>query len=201
MRRLALLIAAAAVLGGCSGAPTPSTSATPARSPAAAATSTESPAVAALLARPLRLPTLAAGADCPRSPVTTHSPVVQPADEKGLGNAPLYPISFYAGEGVLQLREETPGPDGLYEIKVVWASIGGHPGVAVVRAGRVDAPGRARVKLYYAPDATRGDAVVFPLLDGPSDYPAATYVPGPGCYVWQIDGDGFSETVYFEVGP
>jgi hypothetical protein len=157
--------------------------------------------VVALLGRPLRLPTVAPGADCPRSPVTSHSPVVQPADEKGLGNAPLYPISFYANDGGLKLGDETPGPDGLYEIKVVWASIGGHQGIAVVRAGRIDAPGRARVKLYYAPDASRGDAVLFPLLDGPGDYPAATYVPGPGCYVWQIDGDGYSETVYFRVMP
>jgi hypothetical protein len=155
--------------------------------------------VVALLGRPLRLPTVAPGADCPRSPVTSHSPVVQPADEKGLGNAPLYPISFYANDGGLKLGDQTPGPDGLYEIKVVWASIGGHQGVAVVRAGRVDAPGRAAVKLYYAKDASRGDAVIFPLLDGPGDYPSATSVPGPGCYVWQIDGDGYSETVYFRV--
>lgn len=198
MRRLALLIVAAALLGGCSGAPAPSS---PAGTPAPVTNTgpTDSPEVAALLARPLRLPTLAPGADCPRSPVTSHSPVVQPADEKGLGNAPLYPISFYANDGGLRIGDETPGPNGLYEIKVVWASIGGHQGVAVVRAGRVDAPGRAAVKLYYASDASRGDAVIFPLLDGPGDYPSATSVSGPGCYVWQIDGEGYSETVYFRV--
>jgi hypothetical protein len=200
MRRLALLAAVAAVLGGCSGTPPTPAPSSAARTAAPASTgATDSPEVAALLARPLRLPTLAPGADCPRSPVTSHSPVVQPADEKGLGTAPLYPISFYANDGGLRLGDQTVGPDGLYEIKVVWASIGGHQGVALVRAGRIDAPGRAAVKLYYAKEASRGDAVIFPLLEGPGDYPSATSVSGPGCYVWQIDGEGYSETVYFQV--
>jgi hypothetical protein len=63
---------------------------------------------------------------------------------------------------------------------VVWASIGGHQGVAVVRAGRVDAPGRRRVKLYYAKDASRGDAVIFPLLDGPGGLPIGDVSLGAG---------------------
>jgi hypothetical protein len=198
------IVVAVLALAGCTGTPAPAPTVSPVPVPTALPTTpsaTADPTVAALLARPLRLPRLATGARCPRTPAVAHSPVVQPADTMGLGRAPLYPISFYAGSGGLSMPTDPPGPDGLYDIKVVWASIGGHAGPAVVRAGRVDGPGRALVRLYYDPAASRGDAVVFPLLDGPGDYPSGTFVSGPGCYVWQIDGTGFSETVYFEVTP
>lgn len=207
MKRLLLLCAATALLAGCSGAPaTTSPSSAPATSraagvpPTGVAATTDPAEVAALLARPMRLPSVAPGAQCPRSPTTTHSPAAQPADELGLGKAPLYPIAFYAGSGALKIGDETKGPDGLYEIKVVWASEAGKVSQAVVRAARVDGPGRAAVRLYYAPQNSRGDAVIFNIFDIPNDYPSGTFVSGPGCYVYQIDGADYSETVYFSVG-
>jgi hypothetical protein len=47
--------------------------------------------------------------------------------------------------------------------------------------------------------ASRGDAVVFPPTTYPSDFPAVTFVSGPGCYAYQIDGKGLEEVIVFRV--
>jgi hypothetical protein len=191
MRRLWPLIVVS-VLAACTGSPTP---------PAPTVSLPSSPAgptdkwgvpeaeIAALIARPMRLPKISPGAACPVSGVTERSPVAQPADARGLGKGPLYPITFYIGENAtLRLGQETAGPDGLHELKVVWATTTGYKGPVVVRLGRIDGVGRGNVRLFYDSTAARGDAVVFPPSDIPTDFPSSTNVSGPGCYAYQIDG-------------
>jgi len=155
--------------------------------------------VRALLARPLALRSVA-GQTCPVTPPQEHSPVAQPADSRGPGPGPLYPITFYLGEdSTLRLRG-TPGTDGLYGIKVVWASTPtGYHGPVVVRVDRVDGPGRGQVRLSYNPGASRGAATVFVIDNLPQDWPAFTYVSGPGCYAYQLDGQGFTQVIVFRV--
>ena len=188
-------------MAGCSGGSSsppgsPSISSTP-RAPSA----TDSADIRALLARPLVLPSVAAGQACPVKPAQMHSPVAQPADARGPGRGPLYPITFYLGEdATLHLRGETPGPDGLYAVKVVWASTtGGYQGSVVVRVGRIDGAGRGQVRLLYDPDASRGTAVIFVVGDIPNDWPSFTHVTGPGCYAYQLDGRTFTEVIVFRV--
>jgi hypothetical protein len=191
--RLPLL--AVLLLAACTGTPAPPVPSSPPAS-TAASTSIE----AALLARPLRLPRVAPGRPCPTSRATARTPVAQEADTNGLGTGPLYPIAFYIGNNAtLNLGQETPGPDGLYEMKVVWASSGAYRGPAVVRVGRIDGPGRGYVRLYYYPDASRGDAVVFPPESVPADFPSGTWVSGPGCYAYQVDGPEGTEIIVFRV--
>jgi hypothetical protein len=200
MRRLWPL-AGLALLAACTGSPSPGPTTGP--PPSAAVDPSEAAkeaTVQALLNRPLRLPKLAEGASCPVSAATERSQVSQPADARGLGQGPLYPITFYIGEdGTLRLGRETPGPDGLYELKVVWATSAGYRGPVVVRVGRLDGAGRGQVRLYYDSTATRGDAVVFPPSEFPSDYPSSTNVSGPGCYAYQIDGTDLEEIIVFRV--
>jgi hypothetical protein len=155
--------------------------------------------MAALLTRPMRLPSLAPGMTCPRSTPTSRSPFVQPADALGFGGAPLYPIGMYMNfDATLHLRDTTPSPDGLYEVKVVWANVP-YQGPVVVRVGRLDGPGRGLVRIHDNPAASAGDAVVFPLDRAVGDWPSSTFVSGPGCYAYQIDGAAFSEVVVFLV--
>jgi hypothetical protein len=176
--------------------PTPSV---PAAGPSATVPATEE-IVGSLLARPLRLPRIAAGAPCPVSGATARSPVAQEADARGLGTGPLYPIAFYIGENAtLQIGDQARGSNGLYELKVVWASTSGHPGPVLVRVGRVDGVGRAAIALFYEADSSRGDAAVFPLTASPSDFPSSTSVSGPGCYGYQIDGVNLEEVIVFRV--
>jgi len=151
----------------------------------------------------MRQPIVLAGEACPTSPVMTHSPVVQRGDEFGLGIAPIYPmIASSAGVAMpLRLDTVTMNSDGLYEIKIVWASSDDYEGPAVVRVGRLDGPGRARVLIYYDTAAARGDAVVFRVPAWPTEWPSGTQVSGPGCYAYQVDGVGFSELIFFRVVP
>jgi len=82
----------------------------------------------------------------------------------------------------------------------VWASTTGrHQGPVVVRVGRIDGAGRGQVRLIYDPNASRGTAVVFFVGSTPSDWPSSTYVTGPGCYAYQVDGSTFTEVIVFRV--
>jgi hypothetical protein len=194
-RLIPLAVAGLAVLAGCTATP-----AAPATHPPSMPASPAAAAVERLLARPLKVPTIAPGAPCPTSPATSRSPVAQPADGAGLGTAPLYPISFYLGpDATLELRGTTPAADGLYELKVVWASTTGYVGPVVVRVGRLDGAGRGRVEQLYHADASRGDAVVFELTDFPQDWPSLTRVSATGCWAYQVDGLTFSEVMVFRV--
>jgi hypothetical protein len=158
--------------------------------------------ITALLGRPMRLPTVAPGEPCPVSGTSVRSPSSQDSTANGLGTGPLYPTGFYLGAAAtLSIGERTVGPDGRYDLKEVWASTTstGYRGPAVVRVDRIDGPGEGHVELYYDPQASRGDAVVFELSDFPRDWPSGTFVSGPGCYAYQIDGLTFDEVLVFRV--
>jgi hypothetical protein len=200
MRPLVLLVAAG-LLAACTATPAPTPTTPPVVGPPGPQPTSDGTVVAELLARPVRSPSVAAGAPCPRSPKVSHSPVVQPADAEGLGAAPIYPISFYIGDGTITMLEKTANSDGLYDAKVVWASSDDYEGPAVVRVARLDAQGRGKVTLSYNSAASRGDAVIFDVPAHPTDWPSFTAVSGPGCYAYQVDGVGFSESIYFEVRP
>lgn len=196
MRRL-WLVALVPLLAACTATPPvpPSPSLSPPTPP-----SSEDATVASLLARPLRLPSVPAGGVCPVSGATTRSAATQESTARGLGTGPLYPITMYIGEdATLRLGQQTPGPDGRYEVKVVWASTGAHQGPVVVRVARADGAGSGAVRLSYQQSASRGDAVVFRLADQAADIPSSTSVSGPGCYAYQIDGLDLAEVIVFRV--
>ncbi|SCG67227.1 hypothetical protein GA0070613_4271 [Micromonospora inositola] len=161
---------------------------------------TPAAAVASLLARPLRLPTIPAGTDCP---VTQARPLAAGEGQfttNVFGTGPLYPLPPYLGPNTtLRLSGETPRPDGLYEKKVVWANKGGYTGPAVVRIGRLDGPGHGQVRLYYDAAASQAEALVFGLSNDPTQWPSGTFVSGPGCYAYLIEGTTFSDTIIFKV--
>ena len=199
MRRLWPLVVVS-LLTACTGSPTQPTSPIP-PAPTTSPPSATNPAeaqIAALIARPMRLPKVNPGAACPVSGVTERSPVVQAADARGLGKGPLYPITFYIGENAT-VRLGEIGEEGLHEIKVVWATSAGYKGPVVVRVGRIDGQGRGNVRLFYDSTATRGDAVVFPPSEFPTDFPSSTNVSGPGCYAYQLDGADLEEVIVFRV--
>ncbi len=139
--------------------------------------------VADLLARPLPTPRIGPGTACPVD------------ESRPLGASPLYPT-----QRRLHIRpENTPGSDGLYDLKNLWFSSAGSPGPIVVRVARLDGDGRGLVRLYYSEASSRRDAVVFPIPEWDEDWPSGTFVSGPGCYAYQIDGVSFSETIVFGV--
>jgi hypothetical protein len=191
-----------ALVSACTGEQPPAQSGpTSIESTAPLSPTTDADDVGALLARPLALPSVAPGHRCPVTPAQDHSPVAQPADARGPGPGPLYPITFYLGEDATLHLEDTPrGQDGLYALKVVWASTPGkYEGPVIVRVDRTDGVGRGYVDLTYEPDASRGSAVLFVVGDTAADWPAFTHVSGPGCYAYQLDGRTFTQAIIFRV--
>jgi hypothetical protein len=46
---------------------------------------------------------------------------------------------------------------------------------------------------------SRNEAVVFPVPDWDEDWPSGTFVSGPGCYAYLLDGAPFSMSIVFSV--
>lgn len=144
------------------------------------------------LRRPLRLTQLPAGAACPRSPGGRPAPEVAIA----LGNGPAYPVLGMPEppphtDGVADLRGDIYR-DGWYLHKTLWAIDEAYGGRLLVRAARVDRP--ERVLLEGGPELTFADV----FQPGWRYRPSTTYVRGPGCYAFQVDGTTFSRIVIFE---
>lgn len=147
---------------------------------------------------PLRLPSVAAGAECP---VTVARPWSGPGQAgRVLGEGPVHPVAdYFRGGNVLELRPDDREPDGTYVKKVRWIAAG-YPGPVLVRAARIDAPGTAGAVFSYTGEARDGGHYAV-LVNENSDLPATTTLAGPGCYAYQVDGTTFSDTIVFRAVP
>lgn len=189
MRRLALVVLASTfALGGCEvwfhRGPPPLTD-LPSPAPSADA---------GIPDRPLALPTF--GPSCPRSIGHGTLPDVGP----GIGDGPVWPEGFVAGPAYQPLGSNPI--DGWYPIKILWAAAPSYMGPFRVRGQRIDQPG----SMMFSLDAgrTMTPELLLPGETGPSaerQWPSYTLVETAGCYAYQIDGLGFSETSVFEVAP
>lgn len=185
------LILVSALLAGCSGAsagggPTPpaSNSASkrqlPDRQP------------------PLRLPSIAPGEPCPVASVSHHAEVVAHSRDV-LGDGRLGPVSNYFDAGAkLRLRAEDRDESGAYTKKVRWIAFD-YAGPVLIRAARIDGgPGKARVEFSYTGRRTAdGFSAEAEAGGGWQDFPAVTHLDGPGCYAYQVDTAGSSQTIVF----
>lgn len=187
MRIPVALAALTALLAGCGQpvyAPTQSTSAF---SPAIVAGSPE--LTATLLARPLKLPTVQPGGNCPVTPVANVAADI--TDPRGRG-------PFYLGG---------PMPQGAYPWnKTVYVVKGSSvPGPILFRGGRVDGAGRL---LFSGRPATTSDqGVLLSSGGGVSDtfYDQALHSAGgdafyvypssTGCYAIQVDAPTFEDVI------
>ncbi len=149
---------------------------------------------ATLAPEPLRLPSVAAGTQCPTTrPRSWSGPGVATAV---LGDGPLYPVADYFEDGtVLALRAQDRQPDGSYEKKVRWIGAG-YTGPVLVRSGRIDGAGTASVR-FSSLGEERDGGYYAELRSPTSDLPATTTISGPGCYAYQVDGTTFSTTIVF----
>ncbi len=163
--------------------------------------------------RPLRLPALSPGADCPVASGRPVSPDFAPA----FGDGPVYPVGLDT-EGVLHF-----GYDGGFAgsewggQKVLWVSSPAYQGPALVRGAQLDGPNELRFEGASAaerelrpwPDGNAAD----PWPPSPSPRPGWTYAYGwrerpsytrvraAGCYAYQVDGLGLSEVIVFRAEP
>jgi hypothetical protein len=92
-----------------------------------------------------------------------------------------------------------PKEKGWYQIKWLWFTRDLGPllirgrqldGADPVRHGDDPSSASARLKIASGPGVN--------FERGWRHIPGATWVRGPGCYGWQVDGRGFSDTIIFE---
>jgi hypothetical protein len=156
--------------------------------------SAQSPLLAALR-RPLKLPVLEPGHSCPATPgATFDTPYF---GGMALGTGPVRPLGRVtaAGEGELG---PGPNPAGWYGFKTLWFSAPSYQGPWLVRAAQLDGTG----PVIFGEQPAVSQLVVPPIatLNGGGGYrtaPGGTYVRGPGCYAWQVDGLTFSYVIVF----
>jgi hypothetical protein len=187
-----VVLSATIVVASCSSSP-PSPPTQPAIT-AAPTEATPGPTNWTLLETPLQLPTVEAGATCPRSTGT----VVSPAFGPGLGSGPVYPVGL-GTDGFLEL--EAAGD--AFRQKVLWVASAAYAGPVLIRGRRLDAAGTIE---FGAGSASPSEE--FRLMDGTArspgqepgwrEWPSLTYVPSSGCYAYQVDGIGFTATIVFD---
>lgn len=176
-----------------------------------------------LLARPLHFPSLGAGGRCPVSSgrMVNNQFFVGPV----LGSGPVRVLLGDTGDivhGRVDLAARRVS--GWFALQTLWFAMPGYDGPFVVRAARVGAespievqsggngqlpgsgplvvPAGPTINTFYTNfraghrrDTVTGRSVSTLTGYGYRTVPVGTWVRSAGCYAWQVDGRGFSETI------
>jgi hypothetical protein len=157
-----------------------------------------------LLSRPLALPTVSAGAPCPTSPITR----ISPGPGSGFTGSVRAQVAggTYLWQGArVSLTGLSRTSGGWYAIKDIWIVDGSYEGPVLIRGGQAN--GEEPIELAWNPTTPMQDALLIdpgsPSLQtssttGSRTVPTETYVRGPGCYAYQLDGVGFTRFIVFE---
>ena len=176
-----------------------------------------------LLARPLHFPSLGHDGRCPvSSGRTVNNPFFAgPA----LGSGPVRVLVGNRGDVVHgRVKLGTTDDQGWFAIQTVWFAMPSYNGPFVVRAARLAAKGPIEVqsggtgvspgsgplvvpagptintfytnwRVGHPRDAVTGRLITNLTGYGYRTVPGGTWIKSAGCYAWQVDGRGFSETI------
>jgi hypothetical protein len=171
---------------------------------------------AKLRARSVRVPHLGRGGECRLSPRLSAVTTLQgiPA-EAGLGKGPIY-VAFPGIPRVLDLRAHDSAKvtdSGWRKAEILVVSEPAYVGAVLIRGRQIDGPNRLAFGGGIQPDPELrlpsgprepwrnrlrawGDRIVHP----PQDWRVAaadTRIETEGCYLLQLDGESFSQTIGF----
>src|SRR5512140_739937 len=148
--------------------------------------------------RPVQLMKLESGAECPRA----HARQVNANFGPAIGDGPAYAAGFEA-DGVLNVSfpaaTETPFYGSEWSgAKVLWIVAPTYAGPLLIRGGRLDGPGPIGFETGSVPPfELRIEAAPAGSTDW-RNQPSYTRLRSPGCYMYQVDGLNFTETIIFE---
>jgi hypothetical protein len=151
---------------------------------------------AGLLRRPVHIPSLPAGSPCPAS---------EARGTIGFHGSPAFgPGPAYAGLGAIANHAALIylvgwGYDGWDGTKLLWI-VPGYYGPYIVRGRQLDGP--SELRFDQGPGWTNRLHSELRFVGPEGEFhPAATYLHGPGCYAYQVDGRGFSYLIVFAARP
>lgn len=158
--------------------------------------------VPAELHRPLHFPNLRPGQHCPTSSGRTIN--TQYFTGTALGDGPVRPLIAMEGDLAHGITDTAAHQyPGWLAFKTLWISMPQYQGPFVIRAKRLDGPGR----ISFNPQSQK----LYPLVVPPGPtansgggyrtVPGQTWVKAPGCYAWQVDGLTFSEVIVIKALP
>ena len=146
------------------------------------------------LQRPFTPPTIQRGKPCP---TTVGVPMTTPffGQISAEGSGPVRSAGAIGDDGVVPV---TPAGSGWYGFKTDWFSLPSYLGPWMIRGAQLDGTS----PIIFGEQPTVSQLVVPPILtvntvDGFREAPGGTYVRGPGCYAWQVDGLNFSYHIVF----
>ncbi|MDQ6693774.1 MAG: hypothetical protein M3014_05040 [Chloroflexota bacterium] len=143
--------------------------------------------------RPLDLPQVPSGKECP----ALHGKQVSPDFGLAIGRGPIYPVGL-GSEGVLRYSNEWV-EGGWFFAKVLWVGDPAYTGPVLVRGHQIDGPGELRFGEGADPP---GELRLDTAQGGSSpshwyNWPSYTRLRVPGCYAYQVDGTSFSDVIVF----
>jgi hypothetical protein len=157
-----------------------------------------------LLSRPLHLPSLQPGQPCPTSSGYTVNNSYFAG--KALGDGPVRVLLDDTGDVLRGRVDITAGSkQSWHALQTLWFAKPGYRGPFVIRAANLGAGGPIEVQpgsSGLTPGSGPLAVAAGPTIntgDGYRTVPGSTWVTSPGCYGWQIDGRGFSETIIVRV--
>ncbi len=162
---------------------------------------------ATLEQRPLRLPSVAPGTECPLTPA--HHPPFGDYS-LSLGAGPVYAVGF-GSDGTLLVSTAShfgAGTSGWGGRKLLWIIAPGNAGPVIVRGGQLGGAHTLRFNGGIDQQNYTGDWAAAPLLSAlrllPNRYVDPTVLDmdfvrlqASGCYAMQVDGLTFSEVIVF----
>lgn len=206
---VALLLLLTACRGAIAVAPSPPATAQP-PTPTAVAAPTSAAVWDRLAQRPLRLPTLPAGAACPVTPWQPASQLV-PGDfgpsYLAFGPGPIYPLIYHFDprQRAVPFAALPAFAEARKQDKILWIAAPTYRQPALIRGHQL---GGSQSLQLASGEAGPAPALRFPAATGASsadtaqgwrDQPSFAVVPAPGCYAFQVDGLPFSDVIVFHV--
>jgi hypothetical protein len=162
-------------------------------------------AVPAGLRRPIAIPSIQPGAQCP---VTAANGNIWSKSAPGLGPGPVAPVGL-GPTSTLRYGSFSGYPSHTQwgGQKVLWVAAGSYTGPILIRGMQVDGhhgvgfnvggPQAPLVELQLPPGSA-SDVMGGGRWRG---WPSYTRVQAPGCYAYQVDGTDFSYVLVFRVRP
>jgi len=152
-----------------------------------------------VLHRPLRLPHLASGAECPRSP-TQPAPALNAAfGGYVLGPGPAYAGAF-AQDATVHYGSSPVEAGGWRGFKVLWIVRPVYRDRLLIRGRQLDGP----ATIHFAGQSQEmriGNWGTASGAPGWGHRPSTEWVRAPGCYGFQLDGPRFSRILIFWAEP
>lgn len=127
-----------------------------------------------------------------------------------LRRGPVYVVMLEGPPRIVQLPSDPPKRGRWHSVKTIWVSRSGYDGPVLIRGGRLEQAGRLRFgpglqsALRLPADdwpvaGTHTSGQREPLLEGWRATSVPTRIRDPGCYAFQVDGEGFSYVLPFGV--